>query len=64
MQAQEDPTPWLIDELNSVAAQQVTDITEPILHGRAFFSQLGIVRRKPCPFIFLRDTSSSPTYDA
>jgi len=44
MDAQEDATPWL--EPASSATEGIFDGAE--LHGRGFFSQLGIVRRKPC----------------
>ncbi len=39
MQAQDDPTPWPIDSLS---------LESKHLKGRAHFSVLGIVRRKPC----------------
>lgn len=44
MEAQEDATPWPV--LENSFLEQI-----PILKGRANFSELGIVRRKPCmPF--------------
>lgn len=42
MQAQEDPTPWQIERL-SLESKPSKE-----LKGRAHFSVLGIVRRKPC----------------
>ncbi|KAI9794529.1 MAG: hypothetical protein M1816_004416 [Peltula sp. TS41687] len=51
MQAQEDPTPWSIDERDldpMDPTQRDIHLKQPTLHGRAYFSQLGIVRRKPC----------------
>lgn len=44
MEAQDDATPWPV-------AEQPTAEQMPMLKGRANFSELGIVRRKPCmPF--------------
>lgn len=42
MEAQEDPTPWPVTSHD--------DCTSSQLLGRGSFSQLGIVRRKPCEF--------------
>lgn len=44
MDAQEDATPW--PEPASFSTESTADKNE--LHGRGYFSQLGIVRRKPC----------------
>lgn len=44
MDAQKDATPWP-DHAPSATEMHSQD---PILHGRGYFSQLGIVRRKPC----------------
>ena len=41
MEAQEDATPWLVLPPNQDGKQQT-------LLGRGSFSQLGVVRRKPC----------------
>ncbi|KAI0162035.1 adenosine deaminase/editase [Xylariaceae sp. FL1272] len=47
MAAQEDASPWPSPEFqNSSSAPVPTDL-ESLLPGRAYFSQLGIVRRKP-----------------
>ena len=40
MAAQEDPTPW--------AVPQAVDGNSDALTGRGYFSELGVVRRKPC----------------
>lgn len=42
MKKQADPTPWL------VAEEPVSGTSQSSLKGRANFSELGIVRRKPC----------------
>lgn len=42
MQAQDDPTPWTIEPL-SLESKPSKE-----LKGRAHFSMLGLVRRKPC----------------
>lgn len=66
MAAQDDPTPWLLDEFSSKDLGDTGhDAPVGILHGRGFFSELGIVRRKPCQYEPLvlndpyRDASSS-----
>lgn len=46
MNAQDDATPWPVP---SEDASSINSSTE-ILKGRGYFSQLGIVRRKPCTF--------------
>jgi tRNA-specific adenosine deaminase 1 len=46
MDAQDDATPWDIPEPDSP-----TDVDSPSLAGRGYFSQLGVVRRKPGKFI-------------
>ena len=48
MEAQDDPTPWPV----TASAEEVTSS----LLGHGSFSQLGIVRRKPCTQPYLRDT--------
>lgn len=45
MLAQADATPW--DRLPSASEPAGLDSTEPTLKGRGFFSELGVVRRKP-----------------
>ena len=42
MEAQDDPTPWPVAILDDQATSS--------LLGRGFFSQLGVVRRKPCEY--------------
>lgn len=44
MEAQEDATPWPVTSNDDGTLSQ--------LLGRGFFSQLGIVRRKPCESLF------------
>jgi tRNA-specific adenosine deaminase 1 len=44
MRAQDDPTPWD----NPPALDRTTDDCTGLMMGRGYFSQLGIVRRKPC----------------
>ena len=44
MNAQDDATPWAIEDASIHESSEV-------LKGRGYFSQLGIVRRKPCTFI-------------
>ncbi|TAQ85541.1 hypothetical protein B7494_g6130 [Chlorociboria aeruginascens] len=49
MAAQDDPTPWsmpISSTILPVPSPSPTPV-EPALHGRGFFSELGIVRRKP-----------------
>jgi hypothetical protein len=41
MAAQEDSTPWPVES-------NMHDDGESMMHGRSFFSELGVVRRKPC----------------
>jgi tRNA-specific adenosine deaminase 1 len=45
MQAQEDPTPWEVPVATSNNVVLATAATS--LMGRGFFSELGVVRRKP-----------------
>ena len=47
MQAQEDSTPWQLPASASGVMTQDGDETSLGLKGRGFFSELGIVRRKP-----------------
>ena len=47
MEAQEDPTPWPVN----ISGERATSG----LLGRGSFSQLGVVRRKPCKRLRLRD---------
>ena len=53
MEAQDDATPWVLVEPATAADGSVQS-----LPGREYFSELGIVRRKPCiriqPFDFGR----------
>jgi tRNA-specific adenosine deaminase 1 len=45
MAAQDDPTPW---DVPSSTSSEATSISKPsLLHGRGYFSSLGVVRRKP-----------------
>lgn len=49
MDAQDDPTPWPVkDPTRADFMYPTSEASQGILHGRAYFSQLGIVRRKPC----------------
>ncbi|KAI9883674.1 MAG: hypothetical protein M1823_004556 [Watsoniomyces obsoletus] len=50
MAAQDDPTPWPLDseELSSTISTAAEPSDIKTLHGRGYFSQLGVVRRKPC----------------
>ncbi|KAL6885965.1 adenosine deaminase/editase [Trichoderma evansii] len=47
MAAQEDDSPWQLPSSTSADTQPITQESETALPGRAYFSQLGIVRRKP-----------------
>ncbi len=47
MAAQDDPTPWPVEP--DAADDGLEEAGT--LHGRGYFSKLGIVRRKPCPFV-------------
>lgn len=47
MKAQEDPTPWAIPAPDNTATGIETELTKMLLDGRAHFSVLGAVRRKP-----------------
>jgi tRNA-specific adenosine deaminase 1 len=47
MQAQIDPTPWEVQPNNDGSSKQGDG-----LHGRGYFSQLGVVRRKPGQSLF------------
>ncbi|KAI9849445.1 MAG: hypothetical protein M1837_004065 [Sclerophora amabilis] len=60
MSNQADPTPWPVPAHNTPSAS-TSDIQDsistsdddgpqPLLHGRGYFSELGVVRRKPCSF--------------
>jgi tRNA-specific adenosine deaminase 1 len=46
MAAQEDDTPWSLPS-DSIEADSHNQQTETVLRGRGYFSELGIVRRKP-----------------
>jgi tRNA-specific adenosine deaminase 1 len=46
MAAQEDATPWSLP-LTASDGPSTGETTESLLHGRGYFSELGIVRRKP-----------------
>lgn len=52
MQAQKDSTPWQLPESASDVLSDGAHETSPDLKGRGFFSELGIVRRKPGSNIF------------
>ncbi|EFW20203.1 hypothetical protein D8B26_003364 [Coccidioides posadasii str. Silveira] len=47
MAAQDDPTPWDVRALDDAATEIESDLTKGLLDGRAHFSVLGAVRRKP-----------------
>ncbi|KAJ9637212.1 hypothetical protein H2201_001609 [Coniosporium apollinis] len=48
MDAQDDPTPWDMPlSTNSATAAESPDTPIAGLHGRGYFSELGVVRRKP-----------------
>lgn len=47
MAAQEDDSPWQLPSSTLADAQTIPQEAETALPGRAYFSQLGIVRRKP-----------------
>ncbi|UKZ74065.1 hypothetical protein TrVFT333_001720 [Trichoderma virens FT-333] len=47
MAAQEDASPWELPAATPDSTQSTTSESESALPGRAYFSQLGIVRRKP-----------------
>ena len=47
MDAQEDATPWP-EPASSTAESTLEGLEINELHGRGYFSQLEIVRRKPC----------------
>lgn len=47
MAAQEDYSPWQLPSSTSTDTQPILPKAETALPGRAYFSQLGIVRRKP-----------------
>ncbi|KAL7947692.1 adenosine deaminase/editase [Trichoderma barbatum] len=47
MAAQEDASPWELPASTSASTQSTPSESEAALSGRAYFSQLGIVRRKP-----------------
>ncbi|KAI9858080.1 MAG: hypothetical protein M1813_007892 [Trichoglossum hirsutum] len=47
MAAQGDATPWSLPLTTSDDDLSTGEATGPLLHGRGYFSQLGIVRRKP-----------------
>jgi hypothetical protein len=50
MSAQDDASPWDLPPKPSSPTQSMS--TSPHLHGRGYFSELGVVRRKPCESIF------------
>ena len=56
MNAQDDATPWPIP---SEDASGIDESTET-LKGRGYFSQLGIVRRKPCTLTSHQQPSVTP----
>jgi len=47
MQAQEDATPWELPILPQERSERVSNNSAAEMKGRGFFSELGIVRRKP-----------------
>jgi tRNA-specific adenosine deaminase 1 len=47
MQAQDDPTPWNLP-VPTAGGDGMPDSLVADLKGRGYFSELGIVRRKPC----------------
>jgi len=49
MAAQDDASPWAAPP-STLELPLATDTPQyPILQGRGYFSELGVVRRKPCP---------------
>lgn len=50
MAAQDDRTPWALDQTDLSFASN-KDASNAVLHGRGFFSELGVVRRKPCQYL-------------
>lgn len=46
MAAQDDATPWEMPHTN-IPSPTISNANEPVLHGRSYFSALGLVRRKP-----------------
>jgi len=50
MQAQEDATPWEIPQLPQEHLEEVSCNSASEMKGRGYFSELGIVRRKPGRF--------------
>lgn len=60
MDAQDDPTPWPIPEV--VGGE---DGSNGMLRGRGYFSELGVVRRKPCECILVKSARNRhPETDA
>lgn len=57
MNQQEDASPW--DYAPAAVASYSSGINSSPLHGRGYFSQLGVLRTKPCGFSFRFVTSSS-----
>lgn len=52
MNAQQDPTPWTLPARRSEQEDPIS-----LLNGRSYFSELGVVRRKPCMDIDCRTFS-------
>ena len=51
MAAQDDPTPWNFEKACTGVASKPDDVTPlQTLHGRGYFSELGVVRRKPSTY--------------
>jgi tRNA-specific adenosine deaminase 1 len=61
MQAQDDPTPW--DLPVQATNDKTLDTVETVLKGRGYFSELGIVRRKPGKPVTLPQLMPIVTYD-
>ena len=47
MNAQADPTPWPTPATEPYSLATADEAPPTPLHGRGYFSQLGVVRRKP-----------------
>ena len=51
MAAQDDPTPWDLEKVYTGVPSKPADATSlQTLHGRGYFSELGVVRRKPSTY--------------
>ena len=62
MQAQEDATPWELPQLPQEHSEGVSYNSSAEMKGRGYFSELGIVRRKPgrVPFFVICTILTNP----